>query len=93
VTIKWGASCSGGDIDYAVYEGTLGGPPTTHVPITCSTAGATTWTFTPPDGNHYYYVVPHNAVSEGSYGHGSDGVPRPPSSAACMPQEATPSCG
>jgi hypothetical protein len=92
ITLAWGASCAGTDNDYAVYEGTLGTPPTTHVPITCSTAGATTWTFTPSAGNRYYYVVPRNAVTEGSYGARSDGAPRPPSTAACLPQEILASC-
>lgn len=93
LTLSWKASCAGTDTDYAVYEGTLGTPFNTHIPITCSTGGATTWTFTPAVGNHYYYVVPRNAVSEGSYGHGSNGVSRPPSTTACRPQEVLSSCG
>jgi len=93
LTLSWGASCAGTDSDYAVYEGKIGAPFDTHVPVTCSTGGATTWTFTPAAGNRYYYVVPRNAVSEGSYGHDSDGLSRAPSAAACRPQEALPSCG
>lgn len=92
INLSWGASCAGTDTDYAVYEGVIGTPFTTHVPVTCSTSGATTWTFTPGAGDRYYYVVPRNAVTEGSYGQASGGAPRPPSSAACLPQEALPSC-
>jgi hypothetical protein len=92
LTLSWGASCAAGDTDYAVYEGTIGAPFSSHVPITCSTGGATSWTFTPSAGDQYYYVVPHNAVSEGSYGRSSDGLPRPPSAAACLPQEVLSSC-
>jgi len=93
ITLSWGPSCAATDSDYAVYEGTLGAPFTSHVPVTCSTGGATSWTFTPGAGNRYYYVVPRNAVAEGSYGHVSVGAPRPPSAAACLPQEVAPSCG
>ncbi len=92
LTLSWGASCAATDTDYAVYEGTLGAPFASHVPVTCSTGGATTWTFTPSAGDHYYLVVPRNGVSEGSYGHGSSLVPRPPSTAACLPQEVAPNC-
>jgi hypothetical protein len=93
ITLSWGDSCASTDTDYAVYEGILGGPPTSHVPVTCSTNGATTWTFTPAAGDRYYYVVPRNAVTEGSYGRSSSGAPRPPSAAACLPQETLTSCG
>lgn len=92
LTLSWGASCSGTDTDYAVYEGTLGAPFNTHVPVTCSTNGATSWTFTPGAGDRYYYVVPRNAVSEGSYGLGSNGLSRPPSASACLPQEVALVC-
>ncbi|HZM71149.1 MAG TPA: hypothetical protein VFB95_12395 [Candidatus Cryosericum sp.] len=77
----------------AVYEGTLGAPFTTHAPVTCRAGGATSWTFTPGPGDRYYYVVPRNAVSEGSYGLTSALLPRPPSTAACLPQEVLSSCG
>lgn len=93
ITLSWGASCAFTDTDFAVYEGTLGAPFTSHVPVTCSTHGATTWTFTPAPGNTYYYVVPRNTVSEGSYGFTSASTPRPPSTAACLPQEVGPTCG
>lgn len=92
ITLSWGASCAGTDTDYAVYEGVIGAPFATHVPVTCSTSGATTWTFTPGAGDRYYYVVPRNAVAEGSYGQASSGAPHPPSTAACLPQEALASC-
>ena len=92
ITLSWGASCAFADSDFAVYEGTIGAPFATHVPITCSTGGATTWTFTPGAGNTYYYVVPRNAVTEGSYGSGRNAPPRPPSAAACLPQESLTSC-
>ena len=93
ITLSWAASCSGTDTDYAVYEGALGAPFDAHVPVTCSTGGATSWTFIPSAGDRYYHVVPRNAVSEGSYGFSSAGLPRPASSAACLPQEVLPACG
>lgn len=92
ITLSWGSSCAITDSDYAVYEGAIGAPFANHVPITCSTGGATSWTFSPGAGNRYYYVVPRNAVTEGSYGQTSGGAPRPASPAACVPQEALSSC-
>jgi hypothetical protein len=93
ITLSWGGSCAGTDSDYEVYEGTIGTPFSSHVPVTCSTGGATSWTFTPGAGDRYYYVVPRNAVTEGSYGERSGGLQRPPSGAACLPQEVGPTCG
>jgi len=50
-------------------------PFDTRVPVTCSTNGATTWTFTPSADDRYHDFVPRNAVSEEAYGHdGSDGI-------------------
>lgn len=92
ITLSWGASCAFTDNDYAVYEGTIGAPFASHAPITCSTGGATSWTFTPGAGDHYYYVVPRNAVAEGSYGRTSAGAARPASPAACFPQETMATC-
>lgn len=93
ITLSWGTSCAATDTDYEVYEGTIGAPFTSHVPVTCTTGGATTWTLTPSSGNTYYYVVPRNPAAEGSYGRRSDGTARPPSAAACIPQQLTSSCG
>lgn len=92
LTLSWGASCSATDTDYAAYEGTLGAPFNTHVPVTCSTGGATSWTLTPSSGNRYYLVVPRNTVAEGSYGSSSALLPRPPSASACLPQEVDLTC-
>lgn len=83
LTLTWGPSCLASDSDYAVYEGSLGSFAS-HVPVLCSTAGATTATFTPAAGNRYYLVVPNNGLREGSYGVTGAGVRRPPSQAACL---------
>ena len=85
LTLTWGASCSAGDSDYAVYEGSLGSFPS-HTPLLCTTRGETTATITPGAGNHYYLIVPNNGLREGSYGVGSSGSQRPPANAACLPQ-------
>ena len=85
LTLTWGPSCSAGDSDYAVYEGSLGSFPS-HTPVHCTTRGATTATFTPGAGNRYYLVVPNNGLREGSYGVGSSGAQRPAANAACLPQ-------
>jgi hypothetical protein len=88
--LSWSASCAATDVNYAVYEGSLGNF-TSHVPLLCSTSGATSVTITPGAGDTYYVVVPNNGSAEGSYGTGSDQFPRPPSTAACFPQ-ATATC-
>ena len=85
LTLSWEPSCSDGDFDYAIYEGTLG-DFTSHVPLTCSTAGQTTADFAPESGNTYYLVVPVNGMFEGSYGIASDGTPRPLAAVPCLPQ-------
>jgi hypothetical protein len=85
IGLTWGASCLGSDTDYEVHEGTLG-TYYSHVPILCSTSGATQVRLTPPAGSVYYLVVPRNATREGSYGTDSTGTPRPPSASSCRPQ-------
>jgi hypothetical protein len=85
LTATWGASCNANDDDYALYTGTLGNFAS-HVPQTCSTAGATTTTFTPPAGATYYLVGPTNGVEEGSYGTDSNGLERPQGAGACLPR-------
>jgi hypothetical protein len=85
VQLSWGASCSGSDADYEVYEGTLGNF-TSHAPRLCTTSGSTTVTLTPGGDNTYYLVVPRNAVLEGSYGKNSSGAERPQGQNACYPQ-------
>lgn len=82
VTLSWGASCSPGATDYAVMEGPLGAW-TDHLPVTCSTGGATTASLTPGGGRRYYLVVPLSATAEGSYGVDATGAERPPSSTPC----------
>jgi len=73
------------DTDHAIYEGAPGNF-TSHVPITCSTAPAPSWNFTPQPGNRYFLLVPINATREGSYGLGAGGAERPVSGLACRPQ-------
>jgi hypothetical protein len=85
INLYWSPSCMATDVDFGVYEGTLG-DFTSHVPRVCSTSGATTATIVPGVGDMYYLVVPHNGSVEGSYG--TDGVlaQRPASLTACYPQ-------
>ncbi len=85
LALDWASSCVASDSDYAVYEGTLGAF-TSHVPVVCSTAGATAWTLSPGAGDRYYLVVPRNAMREGSYGLDSALAERPASAAACLPR-------
>lgn len=83
ITLNWGASCQASDTDYNVYEGVLGGSP---MPVTCGTAGATSWPLTPGGGNRFYIVVPTNTSVEGSYGLQKPVLERPVSPSACQAQ-------
>lgn len=85
IRLSWSPSCAPGSNDYAIYEGTIGDWDS-HMPLFCSTGGATTRTFGRL-GSNYYIVVPRNGVREGSYGLDSAGNERPPSAMACLPQE------
>ncbi len=92
VRLTWGASCSGADMDYAVYSGDMSsGIFSGHQPNTCSTSGATTWEMEEPEPEAYFLVTALTASREGSYGRDSAGVERPVSTTACAPQSA-PAC-
>jgi hypothetical protein len=85
IRLSWEPSCNPADTDYAIYEG-LVGSFASHLPIECTTGGATEWTITPSGGSHYYLIVPHNGVVERSYGKSSSGAERPAGTPACLPQ-------
>ena len=95
ITLDWGNSCSKIDTDYAVYEGPIGAPFNTHLPVSAPlcAVGATTATFTPAAGSIYYLVVPTAGTSEGSYG-AKTNVPteRPRSTAPCVPAQSLGTC-
>jgi hypothetical protein len=82
--LAWAGSCDGAS-DFAIYEGLLG-DPRSKWPLRCSTGGATTARITPSPGARFYLVVPRTASAEGSYGHTSDALERPPDAGACLPQ-------
>ena len=85
VALAWGDSCQIGDTDYEIYEGTLG-DFASHVPVTCTTGGATQRAFSPGPASTYYLVVPSNDEAEGSYGVDSGGAARTQGVTACRPQ-------
>jgi hypothetical protein len=80
LSLSWGRSCSYMDQDYELYEGAIG-DWTSHVPRSCATHGRTA-TFTPPEGDVYYLVVPSEYEYEGSYGSATSGE-RPLGLSAC----------
>ena len=84
VTLSWGSSCNAIDSDFEIYEGAIG-DWTSHRPRTCSTGGARTLTFTPPEFDAYYLAVPVSLYGqfEGSYGKGSAGTERPLGRSIC----------
>ena len=85
LTLSWGGSCDPSDDDYNIHEGTLG-DFTSHVPKSCGTGGATTWTVSPAAGNTYYLVTPADGAVEGSYGRTGGDAERPQGAANCLPQ-------
>ncbi len=89
--LTWGASCVNTDIDYGVYEGTIGNFAT-HVPLQCSTSGLTTTTVTPSPGSTYYLVVPNDHIYEGRYGSSSSGAAIPAGPTRCYPEASTTGC-
>ena len=92
ITLTWEAgSCSPPSLDYAVYEGAVGDYDS-HASVTCSTGGATTWTFTTTHDNAYFLIVPHDGVEEGGYGYDSTGYPRPGAASACYPKASGEVC-
>jgi len=95
LTLTWGASCSAGAVDYAVYEGTLASLGTgvyDHDQIVCSDLTPTlTETIVPLAGDTYYLVVPLGASAEGSYGARRDGAvltERPTGTTQCVATQA-----
>ena len=91
VKLDWGASCVGTDTDYGVYAGPLGSFPA-HLPMLCSTGGATSATITPSAASTYYLVVPNNQYYEGSYGQASSGAQTPAGPTRCYPAAAATGC-
>jgi len=85
ITLNWFPSCSTADTDYDVNEGTIGSWYS-HLPVSCTTGGTTTATFSPSAGSSYYLVVPKAGTTEGSYGTNSASTQRPVSTSACVPQ-------
>jgi hypothetical protein len=92
ITIDWGESwCSCADNDYEVYRGTLAslfGGTYDHGWMSCSTAGALTYTYNPGSSlqSRYFVVVPTNGTDEGSYGLDSDDNERPLATSPCRGQ-------
>ena len=89
--LDWGASCVASDNDYAVYEGTIG-DFTSHLPIICSTGGATSVTITPSAASTYYLVVPNDRSHEGRYGKKSSGAEIPAGRTRCYPAAILTGC-
>ena len=85
LVLSWGASCISDDTDFGVYEGTLGNF-VSHAPVTCTTGGTTTSTFSPTAGDTYYLVAPQSPHFEGSHGLRNSGFERLLGSSTCLPQ-------
>jgi PKD repeat protein len=91
VGLQWGASCVPSDTDYGVYAGPIG-DFTAHVPVVCTTGGATSASFVPAEGDVYYLVVPNNQYLEGVYGSDSSGAEIPAGPTRCYPQATGMGC-
>jgi len=91
LALAWGPSCATPAVDYALYEGSLGAWYG-HLPLACSTGGATSATVTPSAGDRYYIVVPFAAGVEGAYGTTSAGAQRPRSPGPCAALQNLSTC-
>ena len=92
LTLSWGASCSVGASDYAIYEGVIG-DFASHVWRDCSDDGGDfVEELTPSPGSRYYLIVPLGEGSEGSYGQSSLGVERPRAPVPCKPVQQLGPC-
>jgi hypothetical protein len=92
LSLTWGASCSSGVSDYAIYEGTLDALRTgswNHASKTCAAGLDRSETITPGTGARYYLVAPLTASSEGRLGKNTAGSDRPAAAAPCKPREAS----
>jgi hypothetical protein len=83
IHLSWGPSCRLTDVNYHVYEGTLG-EFGGHGIAACTTFGATEIVLEPQTASSYYLVVPTDGVVEGSYGRNSAGAERGPGASACL---------
>jgi hypothetical protein len=93
ITLRWNPSCSFGDTDYEIYQGSLAALSAyEHEPVLCSTAGATTVSFSTDPGDRYYLVVPTDGMEEGSYGVDGTGAQRPGAPASCRSQVTALAC-
>jgi hypothetical protein len=97
VILSWAASCSEGASDYGIYEGTIGAWYS-HTAVDCADGGVPlTEQITPGAGSRYYLVVPHNTMTEGSYGQRQNGPPpvfveRPVGAAQCVAVQTVTPC-
>jgi len=79
------------DTDYGVYAGPIG-DFTAHVPVVCSTGGATSTSVVPPQGDVYYLVVPNNEYLEGVYGSDRSGTEISAGPTRCFPRATDMGC-
>jgi hypothetical protein len=94
LTLSWGASCSTGASNYAIYEGTLGSFAS-HVAKDCfDDGGNLSEETTPRAGSAYYLVVAQTGTDEGSYGKTSAGAerPRPATPDRCLADQNLTAC-
>ena len=91
IELQWGASCVASDSDYGIYTGPIG-DFSAHVPVVCSTGGATSASVVPPEGDVYYLVVPNNQYLEGIYGTDGSGTEIPAGPTRCYPRAAGIGC-
>ncbi|UCF66646.1 MAG: hypothetical protein JSV80_12750 [Acidobacteriota bacterium] len=89
--LAWDPACSSESSDYGVFEGTIG-DFASHLPVVCSTGGATQQVVDPGAGQRFYLVVANNAMFEGSHGTDSSGKQRAPSADPCRTQQNVRAC-
>lgn len=92
LTLTWGASCSTGASEYAVYEGSLASLRAgswDHLADTCAAGLDRSHTLTPGIGDRYFLVAPRAPTAEGRLGRSSSGALRPQAASPCAPRESS----
>ncbi len=91
--LSWAGDCGSGTT-FAVYRGDLaaGYGSIAQEPGQCAVAGTSAVIPLGAGAGDFFVVVPNDGAFEGSYGAGSDAVPRAAAAPACLPQAAPAPC-
>lgn len=92
ISLSWGDSCGGGQADFAIFRGDLGGWYGHSPLLSCTTGGGFSVSDLQVPGDSYLLVVPVSVEREGSYGRSSAGAEIPQGSPPCRELRETTGC-